>query len=136
MGDKQNNDENSNLDNDSIYSIQSNNEEIYVVNDSNYSNDSNNINNININDRTTNYSIINNTPNNNEYCVNGCHEITNKMNNNLEKIVKNTNPEEESEYEKCNLIAEYCERGLTLTFVASFVGFCAVLFSERPDYSK
>ena len=123
-----NNDENNNLDKDSIYSIQSNNEEIYVVNDSN--------NNFNINDRTTNYSITNNTPNNNEYCVNSCQEMTNKMNDNLEKIVKNTNPEEESEYEKCNLIAEYCERGLTLTFVASFVGFCAVLFSERPDYSK
>ena len=118
------NDEESNQDNNSIYSLESNNEEIYIVNNND------------INNRTASYPIINNTPNNNEYCGNNCPQMSENINKNLEKLVKNTNPEEDSEYEKCNLIAEYCERALTLTFVASFVAFCAILFSERPEYSK
>lgn len=86
--------------------------------------------------RTQNYSLTTgvrpfNNPNN--YC-NIDNDIK-KINNNLEKIVDNTNNnEEESEYEKCNLIAEYIERFLTFSFVGSFVVFCAILFSERPEY--
>ena len=85
--------------------------------------------------RTQDYSLTSNirpfnSPNN------SCNtEDIKKINSNLEKIIKNTNSsEEESEYERCNLIAEYIERFLTFCFVSSFIIFCAILFSERPEY--